>query len=199
MPKKSSDQSRKASSSNKRLQIVSSKTVYDGKVFKVTSDKVKEPSGLVAQRDVIRHSGSIVVLALEDSSGEPQVLLEKQYRYAAQDYLWELPAGRIDDGEQALAAAKRELIEETGYRAKKWKRAVFFYASPGFLDETMTVYLAQGLTAGDAEPEEDELIDCKLVPLSQAIEWIFSGRIRDGKTITGVLWLAEARRRGQLA
>lgn len=186
-------------SGRKELKVLSSKTVYDGKVFKVTSDKVKEPSGLVAQRDVIRHSGSIVVLALEDSSGEPQVLLEKQYRYAAQDYLWELPAGRIDDGEQALAAAKRELIEETGYRAKKWKRAVFFYASPGFLDETMTIYLAQGLTAGDAEPEDDELIDCKLVPLSQAIEWIFSGRIRDGKTITGVLWLAEARRRGQLA
>jgi ADP-ribose diphosphatase len=186
-------------SGRKELKVLSSKTVYDGKVFKVTSDKVKEPSGLVAQRDVIRHSGSIVVLAVEDRSGELQVLLEKQYRYAAKDYLWELPAGRIDDGEQALAAAKRELIEETGYRARKWKRAVFFYASPGFLDETMTIYLAQALTAGDAEPEDDELIDCKLVPLSQAIDWIFSGRIRDGKTITGMLWLAEARRRGQLA
>jgi ADP-ribose pyrophosphatase len=186
-------------SGREKLKVLSSKTVYDGKVFKVTSDKVKEPSGLVAQRDVIRHSGSIVVLAIEDRSGEPQVLLEKQYRYAAEDYLWELPAGRIDDGEQALAAAKRELIEETGYRAKKWKRAVFFYASPGFLDETMTIYLAQALTAGEAEPEDDELIECKLVSLSQAIDWIFSGRIRDGKTITGVLWLAEARRRRQLA
>ena len=186
-------------SRKQKLQVLSSKLVYDGKVFKVTSDKVREPSGITAQRDIIHHSGSVVVLAIDEQQGdEPLVLLERQYRYAARDYLWELPAGRIDPGENALAGAKRELIEETGYRAKRWKRAVVFYASPGFLDETMAIYLARDLALGEATPEEDESIECKLVPLSQAIAMIFKGAIRDGKTIAGVLWLAEALRSGSL-
>jgi ADP-ribose pyrophosphatase len=197
--KKRSTQSKSAAKSGKgSAQVLSSKIVYDGKVFKVTTDKVTEPSGITAQRDIVRHSGSVVVLAVDETGDEPSVLLERQYRYAAQDYLWELPAGRVDPGEEALAGAKRELIEETGYRAKKWKRAVFFYASPGFLDETMAIYLARELTSGVAEPEADEAIDCKIIPLSQAVDWVFTGRIRDGKTITGVLWLHEALRRGEL-
>ena len=185
-------------SRQQKVQVLSSKVVYDGKVFKVTSDKVKEPSGIKAQRDIIRHSGSVVVLAIDESGDEPQVLLERQYRYAAQGYLWELPAGRIDPGENALVGAKRELIEETGYRAKRWERALFFYASPGFLDETMAIYLARDLTLGEATPEEDEAIECKLLPLSQAIDMIFKTKIRDGKTIAGVLWLDQAIRRGEL-
>ncbi len=178
--------------------MLSSKVVYEGKVFKVTSDKVTEPSGITATRDIVRHSGSVVVLAIDEDGDEPRVLLERQYRYAAQDYLWELPAGRIDPGEVALAGAKRELIEETGYRAKQWKRAMIFYSSPGFLDETMAIYLARDLTSGEAQPEEDESIECELVPLSETIDMIFSGQIRDGKTIAGVLWLAEALRRRDL-
>ena len=192
MPKKQQD-------SAKKLKVLSSKTVYKGKVFSIASDKVREPSGITAQREIVRHSGSVVVLAVDETGPEPRVLLERQYRYAAEDYLWELPAGRIDPGEDALAGAKRELIEETGYRAKKWKRALFFYASPGFLDETMAIYLARGLTSGDAEPEADESIVCELVPLSRAVAMVFSGRIRDGKTIAGVLWLAESLRRGTLS
>jgi ADP-ribose pyrophosphatase len=193
MPKQQQD------SAKKKLRVLSSKTVYKGKVFSISRDKVQEPSGITAQREIVRHSGSVVVLAVDETGPEPHVLLERQYRYAAEDYLWELPAGRIDPGEDALAGAKRELIEETGYRAKKWKRALFFYASPGFLDETMAIYLARGLTSGDAEPEEDESIECQLVPLSQAIEMVFSGTIQDGKTIAGVLWLAESLRRGTLS
>jgi ADP-ribose pyrophosphatase len=192
-------QSSRKRSGKGKLQVLSSKVVYNGKVFNVSSDLVREPSGITAQRDIVRHSGSVVVLAVDESAKEPHVLLERQYRYAARDYLWELPAGRIDPGENALAGAKRELIEETGYRAKKWKRALFFYASPGFLDETMAIYLARELTAGAAEPEEDEAIECHLVPLSQARKMILSGKIRDGKTIAGVLWLAESLRAGNLA
>jgi ADP-ribose pyrophosphatase len=196
--KKRSTQSSSAKKSGQKvLQLVSSKVVYQGKVFKVTSDKVKEPNGITATRDVIRHSGSVVILAVDESGDEPRVLLERQYRYAAQSYLWELPAGRIDPGESALAGAKRELIEETGYRAKKWKRVLHFYASPGFLDETMEIFLARGLTLGEAQPEADEVIECHLVPLTEAIEMIFSGKIHDGKAIAGVLWLAEAIRRGE--
>ena len=140
----------------KQVEVLSSKTVFRGRVFRVTSDRVKEPSGIVATRDVVRHCGSVVILAVNESGPEPRVLLERQYRYAAGKYLWELPAGSIDPGETPLAAGKRELLEETGYRAKHWSRALFFYPSPGFMDETMTIYLARGLTPGQAHPEEDE-------------------------------------------
>ncbi|HKD85227.1 MAG TPA: NUDIX hydrolase [Terriglobales bacterium] len=181
-----------------RLKVLSSKIVYRGKVFSVSSDKVHEPTGITAQRDVVRHSGSVVILAVDERGDEPRILLERQYRYAARDYLWELPAGRIDPGEKPLAGAKRELLEETGYRARQWKLALSFYASPGFLDETMMLFLARQLTAGVAEPEDDERIECRFVPLSQAIEMILGGEIHDGKAIAGVLWLSEAHRRGNL-
>ncbi len=118
--KKRSPQHKSAKqAAKKRLEVLSSKVVYKGKVFQVTSDRVKEPNGVTATRDVIRHSGSVVILPVDETGDEPRVLLERQYRYAAQQYLWELPAGRIDPGESALAGAKRELIEETGYRAKQ--------------------------------------------------------------------------------
>ncbi len=173
----------------KPAKVLSSRTRFKGKVFSVTSDRVLEPNGVTATRDVVRHSGSVVILAVDETGNEPRVLLERQYRYAAGDCLWELPAGRIDPGERPLAAGKRELREETGYRAKSWKKALFFYPSPGFLDETMTVFLARELKPGKAEPEEDEKIEYKLVLLSDAVEMVNSGEIRDGKTISAVLWL----------
>ncbi len=194
----SSRKSQKLSPRAKKAELLSSKTVYQGPAFSVTSDRVREPNGIVARRDVVRHSGSAVILPVDDSGPEPLVLLERQYRYAADDYLWELPAGRIDPGERALPGAKRELLEETGYRAAKWTKALFFYPSPGFLDETMTVFLARGLTAGDAQPEEDESIECHLTPLSRALAMVRSGEIRDGKTIAAVLWLADRLRRESL-
>jgi ADP-ribose pyrophosphatase len=172
-----------------KARMVSSRTVYRGPVFYVTSDRVREPGSIVARRDVVRHIGSVVIMAVDESRGEPRVLLARQYRHAAQDYLWELPAGRIDSGEQPLPAAKRELLEETGYSAAEWKRALFFYSSPGFLDETMAIYLARGLKRGRANPEEDEVIQQRLFPLSQAVRMIAKAAIRDGKTIAGVLWL----------
>ncbi len=179
------------------IQLLSSKTVFEGRIFHVTSDRVKEPYGVVVQRDVVRHGGSVVILAVDDAGPEPLVLLERQYRYAAGQYLWELPAGSIDPGEAPLSGARRELLEETGYRAKHWSRALYFYPSPGFVDETMTIYLARGLTPGPSHPEEDEFITCKLLPVSQALSMVFSGIIQDGKTIAGVFWLAESLRRRQ--
>jgi len=106
--------------------------------------------------------------------------------------LWELPAGRIDDGEKGLAAAKRELLEETGYTASHWKCILRFYASPGFLAETMDVYSARGLRPGEAQPEADEVIRIRLVPLSTAVGMVMKGTIRDAKTIAGVLWLNQS-------
>jgi ADP-ribose pyrophosphatase len=108
--------------------------------------------------------------------------------------MWELPAGRIDPGESPLAAARRELLEETGYTAKSWKRILHFYVSPGFLDETMTIYLARGLRAGEAQPEADEKISTRFFPLSTVRKMALTGRIRDAKTICGIFWLSQVER-----
>src|SRR5215471_9810393 len=139
---KSSSSTKARSSRQAKARLISSRTAYRGPIFWVTTDHIMEPGGIKVRRDLIHHSGSVVVLAVDDSRATPRVLLERQYRHAAQDYLWEVPAGRIDPGENELNAAKRELIEETGYRAERWRRILKFYASPGFVAETMSVYMA---------------------------------------------------------
>jgi len=190
--------SRKSSSRRGKARVLSSQEVYKGPLFRVTHDEIIEPTGVRVRRDIVRHPGSVVILAVEEGQSEPRVLLERQYRYAAQDYLWEVPAGRIDPGERELVAAKRELHEETGYTATKWKRILKFYASPGFVAEPMSLFLARGLRAGEAHPEADEVIEKQLVPLSKAVAMATTGRIRDSKTITSVLWLeTEWRRRAR--
>jgi ADP-ribose pyrophosphatase len=172
-----------------RGKTISSKTVFEGKVFWVTRDKVKEPGGVKATRDVIRHTGSVVILAVdtETNPNDPGILLIRQYRHAAGKLLLELPAGRIEKGEKLIPAGKRELIEETGYRAKKWSVHAKYYASPGFLTETMTILLAEGLKLGEATPEEDEKIELHMTPLSEVMRLIHAGKIEDGKTLIGVL------------
>jgi ADP-ribose pyrophosphatase len=193
MPKSSSPLKHR-SAKQPKARLLSSRTVYRGPVFSVSTDHVLEPGGIKVRRDLVHHSGSIVVLAVDDSRAIPRVLLERQYRHAAGDYLWELPAGRIDPGENELEAAKRELIEETGYRAAHWRRILKFYASPGFVAETMAVYLATGLRLGEAEPEEDEVIQKRLTPLPTVVQMILNSTIRDAKTISSVLWLDHTRR-----
>jgi ADP-ribose pyrophosphatase len=192
MPKSSRSKSKPAKSSKNsapKAKIISSRTVYRGPVFWVTTDDVQEPGGVRARRDIIHHTGSVVVLAVDESGSTPRILLERQYRHAANDFLWEIPAGRIDPGEKPLPAAKRELLEETGYTASHWRRIFNFYASPGFVAETMSVYFATGLRAGKAQPEADEVIHKRLVPLATAVRMVLTGTIRDAKTISSVLWL----------
>ncbi len=170
-------------------RVISSKTVFQGPVFSVASQQVEEPDGVRVRRDIVRHHGSIVILAVDDFPRPPRVLLERQYRHAAGQRLWELPAGSLEPGENKLAAAKRELAEETGYTASKWQRALFFYVSPGFLDESMEVFLARGLKKGLAQPEEDERIAVRFFPLPQAVRMALTGKIVDAKTIASLLWL----------
>ncbi|HTW62588.1 MAG TPA: NUDIX hydrolase [Terracidiphilus sp.] len=179
-------------------RVLSSEVVYTGPLFRVLHDKIIEPGGRRNEREVIRHNGSVVILALDASKNKknPWVVMERQYRHAAKQFLWELPAGKIDAGEKPLEAAKRELIEETGYRAKKWRPLVEYFASPGFLGESMKVFLAEGLQAGEAQPEEDETIELRLVKLSEVLKMIEKGAIHDGKTLTGVLWYARFRGKG---
>jgi len=178
------------SSGSAKARVLSSRVAYRGPVFWITTDQVLEPTGVRVRRDIVRHTGSVVVLAVDEARPEPRVLLLRQYRHAAQQYLWELCAGRIDEGESELTAAKRELREETGYTARHWKRILNFYASPGFVAETMSIYLARGLRPGTAQPEEDEVIELRFFPLRAALRMVMSGSIRDGKTISGVLWLS---------
>ena len=173
-------------------ELISSVVVYEGPLFRVRHDKLIEPGGKHSERDVIRHDASVVILAIDRSKSKknPWVVIERQYRHAANQFLWELPAGKLEAGEDPLAGAKRELEEETGYKAKKWKPLVEYYASPGFLGESMKVFLAEGLIPGDAHPEEDEQIELRLVKLSEALKMIEKGAILDGKTLTSVLLYA---------
>jgi ADP-ribose pyrophosphatase len=174
----------------KKAKVISSKTIYKGRIFTVVVDQVREPSGVLVKREIVRHRGSVVVLAVSGKKN-PKILLERQYRYAAQSELWELPAGKIDAGENPLIAAKRELLEETGYSAKRWKRFLEFYVSPGFLDEMMFIYLATDLSHGDAQPEADEFIESHWVTLPSAIRMIARAEIIDAKTACSILWLKE--------
>jgi ADP-ribose pyrophosphatase len=191
---KSSSTSTPRSAARKAV-VLASKVSFQGKVFSVTTDTVTEPGGVTSTRDVIQHNGSVIILAVDASSNpaDPLILLERQYRHAAGQFLLELPAGRIEPGEPQLAAAKRELMEETGFRARRWSRLVRYYASPGFLAETMQVYLAEDIRPGVAQPEPDEKIALLQLPLSDVVEMIEQGRILDGKTILSVL-LFERRR-----
>ena len=170
-------------------RVVSSRTVFRGPVFSVVSQQVQEPDGVEVRRDIVEHPGSIVILAVDDSGKTPRVLLERQYRHAAGCRLWELPAGSLDPGEAPLPAAKRELLEETGYSASKWRKALYFYVSPGFLTESMQVFLATNLKKGKAQPEEDERIAVRFFPVRQAVRMATSGKIIDAKTIAPLLWL----------
>jgi ADP-ribose pyrophosphatase len=170
-------------------ELLSSVVVFECSLFRVRHDKLIEPGGKHSERDVIRHNGSVVILALDNSKSrkDPWIVIERQYRHAANQFLWELPAGKLEAGEDPLAGAKRELEEETGYKAKKWKPLVEYYASPGFLGESMKVFLAEGLIPGDAHPEEDEQIELRLVKLSEVLRMIEKGAILDGKTLASVL------------
>ena len=178
--KKSAD-----SKGGKTAQVLSSTIIYNGPVFGIRRDEVIEPSGVRATREVITHPGSVVVLPVLPDG---RIVLIRQYRYAARQYLWELVAGRIDAGETPKVAAARELIEETGFRAKRFRVFLDVFPTPGFLEERMFILLAEGLTAGEAEPEEDEKIISRAYNRKQLEEMIRDGKLRDAKSIAGILY-----------
>jgi ADP-ribose pyrophosphatase len=181
-------------------KLLSSKLAFKGKVFNVFTDTLVEPGGHRNLRDVIRHNGSVVMLAVDErkNPADPDVILERQYRHAAGQFLLELPAGSREPNEAPLAAARRELIEETGLRARRWKVLIRYFASPGFLGEWMQIYLARDLREGTARPELDEQIEVLRMPLSQAMKMIAEGNIHDGKTLIGLSLYDAARRDGRL-
>src|ERR1700719_1130142 len=168
-----------------KARILRSKTIYSGAVFGIRRDELIQPGGVRTTREVITHSGSVVVLPV---LADGRVLLIRQYRHAARTFLWELVAGRIDEGESPRKAAARELIEETGYRARRFRIFLDFFPSPGFLEEKMYVLLADGLTQGQAQPEEDEKIESRAYDRKELEQMIQKRVIRDGKTIAGLLY-----------
>ncbi len=176
----------------KPAKVLSSRVAYHGKLFRVIAEEIREANGKDAFREVVRHGGSTVILAVDRRKGkkDPLVLIERQYRHAAQQYLYEIPAGKLEANEDRLAGAKRELREETGCSAKKWSKLARYYPSPGFLGEWMQVFLAQDLTPGETSPDEDEWLELQMVPLSEVLRLIDAGKIQDGKTIIAVLTYA---------
>lgn len=174
--------------------VISKETVYEGPLFRVDKEEVNEPKCGIVTRDIVRHGGSVVILAIDDAKKrDPLVVLERQYRHAAGQFLYEVPAGKIDPDEDRLAAAKRELAEETGFRAKKWSKLARYYASPGFLAEWMQVFVAEGLTPGNTSFDEDECLEIMLVPFSELLRLIDRGEIHDGKTLIAAMSYARAR------
>src|SRR5690348_9957696 len=169
------------------MTITSSKQVYDCGLFRVTEDRaVDEKTGFEIKRSVVRHIGSAVMMAVD---AKKRILLVRQYRLPAERYLWELPAGRLDPGETPLKAAKRELAEETGYKARQWTKLASFWVSPGYVQERMTIFLAEDLTEGEATPMEDEQIETGWFTRKEMREMIQSGKIEDAKTMIGfLLW-----------
>jgi ADP-ribose pyrophosphatase len=169
------------------MKITSSREVYQCSLFRVTEDEAKDAkTGFHIKRSVVRHAGSAVMMAVDEKK---RILLVRQYRLPAEKYLWELPAGRLDPGEKPLQAAKRELAEETGYRARTWTKLASFWVSPGYVQERMTIFLATNLTAGEATPMEDERIESRWFTRPELGRLIRDGKIEDAKTMIGfMMW-----------
>ena len=171
---------------------VSGERVYSGRIINVDLDTVRFPNGSVGALEMVRHPGaSAIVPFLSDPKGEdPQILLLRQYRYAAAGTLYEIPAGRLDPGETPADCARRELREETGCTAERVEGLLTFYTTPGFTDERIHLFMAVGLTHGASGHELDEFIEVETLRLSRALTMIERGEISDGKTIVAILFAA---------
>jgi ADP-ribose pyrophosphatase len=176
-----------------RARVITSRRVYDGRVLALDVDDVEEPGGVRGIREVVRHRGSVAALAVHDDG---RMVLVRQYRYPVDEHVWELPAGRLDAGEEPAAGARRELEEEVGLRAGSLEPLLTFFTTPGFCAEALHLFRATGLTPVPPRPEEDERIEVRLVGLEEARGMIRTGEIREGKTLVALLLEAERRGRG---
>jgi ADP-ribose pyrophosphatase len=170
---------------NPIAQVLKSEVIYEGKAFGVRRDELIEPTGVRTVREVVTHPGSVVVLPVLPDG---KIVLVRQYRHATRQFLWELVAGRMEAGENPKQGAARELLEETGYRGKKFSVFLDVFPTPGFLEERMYLLLAEGLVAGKAQPEEDEKLTVAAYSSKQLEKMIRTGKLRDAKSIAGLLF-----------
>lgn len=171
---------------------ISTKRIHSGRIVSLDVDTVRFPDGSSGELEMIRHSGASAILPfLSDVKGEdPQILLIRQYRYAADGYVYEVPAGRLEPGEDPKECAKRELLEETGCTASGVQYLTTIFTTPGFTDEKIHLFMATGVTRGEARPESDEFMELQPTTLSQALRMIQAGEIQDAKTIVTILYAA---------
>jgi ADP-ribose pyrophosphatase len=170
----------------KRARILKSKTIFRGRVVQLKVDRVIEPGGVETTREVVCHPGSVVVVPhLPDG----RVIMVRQYRHAVQESLWELVAGGMEPGETPRQSARRELMEEANYHARVLKPLLEFYPSPGILSEKMHLVEARDLTPSQGHPDADERIETGFFTTEEIMKMTRAGKIRDGKTLVGILWL----------
>ncbi|MGI8508763.1 MAG: NUDIX hydrolase [Gemmatimonadaceae bacterium] len=171
---------------------IASHRIYTGKILSLDVDQVRFPDGSTGDMEMVRHPGAAAILPfMSDPAGDdPQIMLLKQYRYAADSYMYEIPAGKLEHGEDPRACAERELKEETGCSAEHIEHLFTFYTTPGFSDEVLHVFLASGLTNGKPEREKDEFLSIETMKLSYALKLIQTNEIRDGKTMLAILYAA---------
>lgn len=164
-------------------KTIKTEEIFQGRIIKVRVDEVSLPDGSRSTREIVEHSGAVAILAVDD---ENNVWMVEQYRKAVERVLLEIPAGTLEDNEDPLECARRELAEETGFRADKWDKVLNYYSAPGFCNEQLHIFLARDLTPGETNPDADEFLRVKKVPLKEAYDLIFAGQIQDGKSIIAI-------------
>jgi ADP-ribose pyrophosphatase len=170
---------------NRQARVFDSRTAYEGNVFSVRQDRISEPGGIMVTRDIVVHRGSVVLLPIFPDGS---ILMVRQYRHAMGTMLWELVAGRLEPGESRAAGARRELVEETGYAARRVKQILEIFPSPGFVTERMWIFVATGLQQGAAKPEEDERITARKFSRAALERMIRSGSLHDAKSVAAILF-----------
>jgi ADP-ribose pyrophosphatase len=170
---------------------LSSQTAYHGQLLQVMEDKVRLPDGKTATREYIRHPGAVMIVALADAE---TLILERQFRYPLNRHFIELPAGKIEKGEEPLATARRELVEECGYEAKDWRHLATLYPCIGYADERLELYLARDLVHVGSKLDDGEFLQVMPVKIAEALEWVRAGKITEVKAVIGLLWLEKIQR-----
>ena len=179
------------------MTLVSTERLHTGKVLNLDRDTVRFPDGSTGQLEMVRHPGASAVVPLLDEprSPDPRVLLIRQFRHAAGDFIWEIPAGRLDPGETPATCAQRELEEETGMSADNLARLTTIYTTPGFTDEKIHIFMATTLKQGKHRREKDEFMEVQTRKWSEAMSMVRSGEIKDGKTLVGLMYVECFRRK----
>jgi ADP-ribose pyrophosphatase len=171
-----------------REKTVKTEEIFQGRIIKVRVDEVSLPDGSLSTREIVEHSGAVAIIALDD---ENNVWMVEQYRKAVEKELLEIPAGTLEEEEDPLECARRELAEETGFRAGKWEKVLSYYSAPGFCNEQLHIFIAEDLTPGETNLDADEFLRVKKVPLKEAYDLVLSGQIQDGKSIIAIQYACQ--------